>query len=312
MVIGRWFIFLLLANVQQVVFCKRKDHIQKSALQLFEKESKNLDLNSCKNSQQVAITNLRLKNKLEKLKVCLFKSLSSSLENGWTWSELGSLYSAQEDKAKASTCFKQAAKLSGRVTPFINTWHFIGPFVIGKIEVDGDPLEAWGGISAVAKQRYSKKVSFFSELVPGGEVQWKTYQQINAHQPLQVTPDINFSELVSSLGSLAITEWQGWLVGEFAVNSKDENILVQCLGVNTIFVDDLVISADIYRREQFWFSVPLGPGIHSMYIRLRAKQTQDQKPSRFFNPPCCQTWLKAAFLAISWLCRSQIYNPTSG
>ncbi|XP_022094674.1 uncharacterized secreted protein ARB_06907-like [Acanthaster planci] len=279
MIIRRWLLCLLLASARLVVFCKRKDHIQKSALQLFEKESKDVDLDSCKNSQQVTITKLRLNGKVDKLKVCLLKSLSSSLENSWTWSELGSLYAAQEDKPKANTCFKQAAKLSGKVTPFISTWHFIGPFVIGKIEVDGDPLEPWGGITAAAKQRYNKKVSFFSELVPGGEVQWKTYQQTNSRQPLQITPDINFNELVSSLGSLAVTEWQGWILGEVAVNSKDENILVQCLGVHTIFVDDVIIVADVYRRERYWFSVSLSPGIHTVYIRLRAKQTQVLKCS---------------------------------
>ncbi|XP_038066262.1 uncharacterized protein LOC119736285 [Patiria miniata] len=279
MIISRLFISLLLANIQLTVYCKKKDLVQKSAVQLIEKETKHVDLDSCKSSQQLIISKLRLHGKVDKLKVCLLKSLSANLENGWAWSELGSLFAAQQDKSKASTCFKQAAKLSGKVTSFIGTWHFIGPFVIGKNEVDADPLESWGGIVTAASQRYNKKASFYSELVPGGEVQWKTYQQTNGHQPLQITPDINFSELVTSLGSLAITEWQGWLVGEFAVNGKDENVIVQCLGVHTIFVADMFIAADVYRREQYWFSVSLSAGIHTVYIRLRAKQTQVVKCS---------------------------------
>ena len=55
--------------------------------------------------------------------------------------------------------------------------YFEGPFVIGKIEVDGDPIEAYGGITVAARQRFNKKARYFSELVPGGETSWKTYRQ---------------------------------------------------------------------------------------------------------------------------------------
>ena len=41
-------------------------------------------------------------------------------------SYLGSLYSDKGEKAKATTCFKQAAKLDGKVSDFVKQWHFIG------------------------------------------------------------------------------------------------------------------------------------------------------------------------------------------
>ncbi len=34
--------------------------------------------------------------------------------------------------------------------PKIDEWYFIGPFPIGKTEIDGDPLEAFGGIRNIS------------------------------------------------------------------------------------------------------------------------------------------------------------------
>ncbi|XP_071799863.1 uncharacterized protein [Asterias amurensis] len=277
MIICRWFTLFVVVfggNWMSVCCKKKKELIQKSSLQLLEKESKTVDVNSCKSTHADSITKQRINDVVIKQRACVIKSLNSNPENGWAWSELGTLYTLKKENTRASTCFKQAAKLIGKVSSFIDTWHYIGPFVIGKIEVDGDPIEAYGGITVAARQRLNKKARYFSELVPGGETSWKTYRQKNADDFLRITPDVNLNDLVTSLGSLAITEWQGWVVGEFAVNSKDEDILVQCLGVHTIFIDDVAVVADVYRRDQFWWSVSLAPGIHTLYIRLRAKQTQ--------------------------------------
>lgn len=80
--------------------------------------------------------------------------------------------------------------------------------------------------------------------------------------------------MVSSLGSTGITEWQGWVVSEFAVNDNNINVIIQCLGVHTVYIDDTPITGDVYRRDSFWFSVFLSKGIHTIYIRLRAKGVQ--------------------------------------
>ncbi len=79
---------------------------------------------------------------------------------------------------------------------------------------------------------------------------------------------------INSLGSIAITEWQGWVVGEFAVNDNNQNIVIQCFNVHTIYLDDnlLPINADVYTRKQFKFSVSLDKGIHTIYVRLRTKR----------------------------------------
>ena len=211
---------------------------------------------------------------------CLVKYLSSKKDDGWAWSVLGQAYldsKLQKSTSLSTACFKQASKLSGKVSDFIKDWSFLGPFVIGKIEVDGDPLEAYGGIWNVSASRYKKTVKFYSELIPGGEVTWQSVKQTRSGEELRISPQIDWNQLVNSLGSIAITEWQGWVLGEFAVNDNNQNILIQCLGVHTIYVDRTPVTGDVYRRNQFWFSVALSKGIHTIYIRLRTKAVQTFK-----------------------------------
>ena len=202
--------------------------------------------------------------------------------DGWVWSSLGDLYQTQgtsKFSGHANTCYKQAAKLTGKLSPFVSTWHFLGPFVIGKNEVDGDPVAAVGGIREVAKTRLKKGIKYASELVVNGEVGWTTYRMKSAGQGVRVQPQINWNELVNSLGSTAITEWQGWLVGELAVNENNQQVLIQCLGVHTVYVGETPLTGDVYRRDNFWFSVHLFKGIHTVYVRLRTKVSADVKCS---------------------------------
>ena len=150
-------------------------------------------------------------------------------------------------------------------------WHFLGPFVIGKNELDGDPVEAYGGIREASKNRYNKQERYASELAADGQVGWLVYKQDTKSEMILVFPKIDWNDFVNSLGSTAILEWQGWIVGEFAVNEEGLNVIIQCLGVTTVFVDDIPITGDVYHRDAFWFSVALDRGIHTLYIRLRAK-----------------------------------------
>nr|XP_054758103.1 uncharacterized protein LOC129264279 [Lytechinus pictus] len=265
-------VILFVSFVIASAAAKRKE-IQKGASQLLEKEVQKINGATCKSTNFPSIQQLHYSNKVDQAIVCLLKSLSATNLNGWNWSYLGSLYSEKGEKTKATTCFKQATKLIGKVSQFVNHWHFIGPFVIGKSEVDGDPLEFLGGIRNVSRHRHDRKAAFYSELAAGGVIKWKTYSQTKAGERVQIAPDINWNDLISSLGSLAITEWQGWVVGEFAVNSKGD-ISVQCLGVHTFFLDGVFIAADVYRRDEFWFTIPLDVGIHTIFIRLRAKGSQ--------------------------------------
>eukprot|EP00058_Branchiostoma_floridae_P028050 XP_002613541.1 hypothetical protein BRAFLDRAFT_119810 [Branchiostoma floridae] len=245
------YILLVILYFSRPSLCKKKD-AQKSSLQLLEKESKRLEKTGCKSIKLDHVTSLRVNQKWEPATACLVQTLQASSDDGWAWSQLGEVYDRQGEKKKASSCFQQAAKLTG-------------PFVIGKVEIDGDPVASWGGIANVSAARFNKKAVFYSELIQGGE---------SAGERLQVSPQVSWNDLVMSLGSMAITEWQGWMVGEFTVNDNDVKVLVQTLGVPTFYIDNIPVAGEVYHRDQYWFSVPLTRGIHTVYIKLRTKVTQ--------------------------------------
>lgn len=201
---------------------------------------------------------------------CLVRYLDVNKGQAWAWSCLGDVYQQLNLMSSASTCFKQAAKLDGSVTSFIRGFHFLGPFVIGKGEVDGDPVESFGGIRNVSRSRFSSGVKLYSELISNGEVTWSHYPE-RKNTYIVISPPMNWGDLVNSLGSTGIMEWQGWIVGEFSVNVNNLDVFIRCLGVHTVFVDDLPIVGDVYRREQFMFPVSLSRGMHTIYIHGRAK-----------------------------------------
>ncbi|XP_064601403.1 LOW QUALITY PROTEIN: uncharacterized protein LOC135467560 [Liolophura sinensis] len=296
--------------------------LNKAATELLENEderfSKEKLVCPARKVTERSIANLRFLQKFQdvpkgEITPCVLQLVKSSPSEGWLWSVLGDVYLAQGMNSQANTCFKQAVKLSGKISPQVKEWHFIGPFVIGKTELDGDPVEYFGGIRNISRFRLKKGVKYFSELIPGGEITWKVFSSSgheNSLSGIKISSEVNWNDLVSSLGSMGITEWQGWVVGEFAVNEKDLNIVVQCLGVHTVYVDDFVLTGDVYHREKFWFSTTLGRGLHTLYIRLRTKVLQNFKcslrlaPSSFamlspsFLPDLLDGYLFSSYLSL--------------
>ncbi|XP_059150060.1 uncharacterized protein LOC131936940 [Physella acuta] len=207
-------------------------------------------------------------------KTCILKYLEQNPAEGWAWSLLGSWHDNRQEKTKGDFSFRQATKLTGRHSQFVADWSFIGPFPIGKSEFDGDPLAAYGGIRNVSKYRYQTKPagSFYSEIVKGGGVSWSGLKQKAANDVVVVSPKVDWNELISALGSLGITEWQGWAVGQMLVN-EDMLLSYQCLGVARCFLGPTLIAGDLYFRKDFQFPVALPRGVHSVFVPLRSKVT---------------------------------------
>ncbi|KAJ8046062.1 hypothetical protein HOLleu_09229 [Holothuria leucospilota] len=267
------FILLVVFHaVSQITESKSSSkEIMKAARQLLESE-KQLDGIDCKKIRST--DKLRVSGELDLAHYCLLKSLHTNPSHGWNWSQLAEVFSKKGSKSKSRTCFKQALKLSGQLTSSsISKWHVIAPFVSGKTELDGDPVEAYGGIRSVSRWRFNETKDFYSELAAGGSISWKVFEQVS-NQPVHISPKIQWGDLVNSLGSLAISEWQGWAIGEFSVNSEKEDISIQCLGVPAVYIDDNLLAGDVYRRDHHWSTVSLSQGIHTVYVKLRAKVTQ--------------------------------------
>ncbi|OWF46589.1 uncharacterized secreted protein ARB_06907-like [Mizuhopecten yessoensis] len=253
----------------QISLSKKKDSF--GVREFLDKEKKKFTAPCPKKITSSSINRLRWTAETDQAISCILVALDAKENDGFQWSALGTLYQRKGQTSQAVSCFKHASKLSGKVSPFVTSWDFIGPFVIGKMELDGDPLEPFGGVFEVSKKRNNKNIKFFSELVPGGEIKWKSFKQSVAGETIKISPQVNWNDLVNSLSSIGITEWQGWVVGEFAVNEKDQLVVFQCLDVHTFYIDGRPMTGDVYRRDVFWTTTHLSQGVHTIYIRLRSK-----------------------------------------
>ncbi|XP_041353509.1 uncharacterized secreted protein ARB_06907-like isoform X2 [Gigantopelta aegis] len=267
--------YVCLITMLCFIYCfAKKKEIYKSPKEFLESEEKRLKKGgvtcSLKKISRKGLDNLRLQRKDDVAVLCLIKYLIDQPDDGFQWSVLATIYSlrGKTHSSQAESCFNYALKISGKVTS-VTEWQALHPFVIGKMELDGDPLEAFGGIHNVSLFRFQKGVRYFSELVTNGEVRWITVTPHAADQ-VQIGSQVNWNDLVSSLGSMGITEWQGWLVGEFAVNEND-GVIMQCMGASTVFIDGHPVTGDVYSRSMFWFSLPLTKGLHTVFIRIRTK-----------------------------------------
>ncbi|XP_033736186.1 LOW QUALITY PROTEIN: uncharacterized secreted protein ARB_06907-like [Pecten maximus] len=271
------FAFVFLTAFIQYSISKKKDSFD--VKEFFDKEKKKFTAACPKKITPNSINRLRWTAEIDQAISCILIALDTKENDGFQWSALGMLYQRKGQSSQAVSCFRYASKLSGKVSPFVTSWDFIGPFVIGKMELDGDPMEPFGGIFEVSKKRNNKNVRFFSELVPKGEIQWKTFKQTYNGETIKISPQVNWNDLVNSLSSMGITEWQGWVVGEFAVNEKDQMVVFQCLDVHTFYIDGRPLTGDVYRRDVFWTTTHLSQGIHTIYIRLRSKVAANFKCS---------------------------------
>lgn len=272
-----YIVFFIVAALSQVSLSKKKDNLD--VKDFLEKEKKKFPASCPKKITINSVNRLRWTAETDQAISCILLALDAKNNDGFQWSALGMLYQKKGQSSQAASCFKHASNLSGKVSPYVTSWDFIGPFVIGKMELDGDPLEPFGGIIEVSKKRNNKNVKLFSELLPKGEIQWKSYKQSHAGETIQISPKVNWNDLVNSLSSMGITEWQGWVVGEFAVNDKDQMVVFQCLDVHTFYIDGRPLTGDVYRREVFWTTTRLFQGIHTIYVRLRSKVTANFKCS---------------------------------
>lgn len=226
--------------------------LNKKIYKTIEDDVKKLKANKvkCSKADFRNIQRLKCEEKFDKATLCIGeKLLTNDKDHDHLWTLLGEIYHRQGKGSKGNKCFKEAAKLNGKLVTYadkIGLWHFIGPFQMGKTEIDGDPLEAFGGIDKLLCQRYNKDFQVYSELVPGGEVKWATVIP-NQHGVVTV---VNRHAVVLDYKAVH-HEWQGWLVGDFSLNSE-MTVLIQCSRVSTIYINGSILAGDHYARSNYW------------------------------------------------------------
>jgi hypothetical protein len=217
----------------------------------------------------------------EQATACLLQLLHKS-SNIPAWALAGAVTSD-------STVMDHAASLlrgkSGSRTPA--AYDVLGPFPIGKNEVDGDPVEGRGGALAHWLEHYnltrraasSGLGHVESEIVPGGRVGWETRRTAPDGSLHLTWPDQPWGGLVQAMGQRAVLEVQAWTIGALAVVA-DGHFRLDCKGTHKAFIvpvlspqKDRVVAGDIYRSSPFGgggFGVGLlRRGAYLVLMRLR-------------------------------------------
>ena len=158
-------------------------------------------------------------------------------------------------------------------------WHFLGPFSVGKTEIDGDPLCAphLNLTSTADPPNYNVPPpgQLFSEMVTSGEITSWSPLKANTKGFIQVEPStmtaaVNLNHLVRLSSSITIQEFQGLLSRTFVV-AKAATHALSCVGLHSIEIDTILYHADIYASQQIFAVVHLTAGTHHVSSRIRAK-----------------------------------------
>lgn len=177
---------------------------------------------------------------------CIFARLKSNKKDEVAWTALASLFESQQRINLAKAAIGQARSIAAKVSPAVRQWWYLGPFTIGKHEIDGDPAfehPYFGPHTVPISAALSSEVRFFLcisvlmyQLV--GSVSWRQLQGStesahvapSVHNPLDMDADslqIDWNDIVGSLGSTALLEHQGWLWAAVAVPTAGD-VSVKC------------------------------------------------------------------------------------
>eukprot|EP01062_Namystynia_karyoxenos_P058746 TRINITY_DN50229_c0_g1_i1.p1 TRINITY_DN50229_c0_g1~~TRINITY_DN50229_c0_g1_i1.p1 ORF type:complete len:1059 (+),score=218.23 TRINITY_DN50229_c0_g1_i1:80-3256(+) len=152
--------------------------------------------------------------------------------------------------------------------PALEEWHVLGPFIAGKMEVDGDPVESYGGVEVAAAAVTTPRGGYASELAQGGRVAWRTVRAPNGAANFDFAA-IAWQDLIRAT-STAVLEWQAWLYGVVWV-AEEGDYRIRAQGFHTVWVGDSRICGDQYSAGRITGVVRLGRGRQVVRVRLKAK-----------------------------------------
>ena len=165
-------------------------------------------------------------------------------------------------------------------------WYFLGPWIVGKNELDGDPIASQTG--GIIKAFYDKanKIKYFSEMATGGKVMWsKLHSDANSGTVYPKPKNIDWQRNVQTLSSVETSEWQGWAVTKFK-KKKEGNFDIACSGVSTFYLNDLhPLNGDMFRTGLIWNSVKILKGSNILYVRLKMKGGHGQFKCEYKKTP---------------------------
>ena len=119
----------------------------------------------------------------------------------------------------------------------VKKWKLLAGWPVGKNELDGDPVEAFGSVFALHNVSRSTFPAMHSELLDS-EVRWRSLASTDNQEGWTVASlAADWNALVNGLSSMEVAEWQGWAVGSFKAKTHGAAFRFQCDGVRTFHID---------------------------------------------------------------------------
>ena len=158
----------------------------------------------------------------------------------------------------------------------IHNINFLGPFTVGKNELDGSPAYNIDTLYQTYRATKHKTTNLISELITGGFTKWKTIRLKQNTGNIQFNDIVDLNRIVQTLQSMEAQEVQGWVVAEVNIK-KTGTYSINCGGIVTCYIDTLnrMIAGDLFRTNRVLTSIDLLKGKHVFYGKLKFKaQTQ--------------------------------------
>ena len=150
----------------------------------------------------------------------------------------------------------------------VREWDVLGPFPVGKTEVDADPLQPFGGVEAL--KRGDRRAEFFSEVAAQGVVRWSKARSDAAGSVGVQFNAVNWNQHVQWMDTMMVLETQTFLLGDLRVPA-DGDYLLQATGVHSFAVDGVLCHGDIYSGGALRTPLALTAGTHTVSVRFRAR-----------------------------------------
>ena len=165
----------------------------------------------------------------------------------------------------------------------LETWFLLGPFLIGKTEIDADPLENIKSCSRIRILRKEKGCPkrFLSEISANGYVTWnkitssaqsvnnKMWYQVQVSFPSRKAP-VDYNALITGMNKISVLEFQAWITTTISISNEGLHEF-NCDPIHSFYLDGVLYAGDIYSRGISNNFIHLTKGKHYLDIRLRGK-----------------------------------------
>ena len=165
----------------------------------------------------------------------------------------------------------------------INCTIYVGPFPVGKLELDADPALAYHYNDKKNNHKHldiaiqillmPSKTQYPSELAADkGYVTWKSIKS-NNNGDVHVIWKTNWHEIVNGVSNMAAYEFQGWARTTSYIKQSGR-YAINCNGVHTVYVRNdnstKLVAGDIYQTRVVQGIVELKTGPMGIIIPLKA------------------------------------------